>query len=220
MSIPKPPLVAIGAVPACDMIDGRCSAADARLKLARPAIESAAWLVSAFSVVGASVAEVAESMCAMWMRRAFALDALKVLNRPTYSARTLGAVDSLVGLVAQQREVVDPVVGLIAIDVVDMHTARDRSICSFPDGLMFKGTPSASNIHAYIAGLVGAFTTSPMPVVSASRMAEALAAIGAEARANTVPSRSSVGLGWCAAVLARLRRPGLGCHGHMVGHFV
>jgi len=127
-------------------------------------------------------------------------------------------VEILVSIVVEQRQVLKAVVGLVAVEMMDVQPLRNRAVLSFPDDTVLQVATSVGLADANVALPQRPLTAAPVVMVLSRGMAESGAAVGAERRVDPVPFSGLIAAGWQAAIAARLPRLRWRGHIEMVGH--
>lgn len=90
-----------------------------------------------------------------------------VLDRPAASA--LCDMQGLMLHVFDQAQVFETIVGFVAVDVVQMHSMRNRTVSGSPNNAMFEVADTGPDVDAHVASIRdGPLAAAPMPVILSS----------------------------------------------------
>jgi hypothetical protein len=102
-----------------------------------------------------------------------------VRDRPATGALcvALSDVESLVFEVFDQSQISETIIGLVSIDVMQVHAVRDGAVSSAPDDTMLKVADAGFDVHAHVASFGdGSFAAAPVPMILSSTWVSAIAA--------------------------------------------
>jgi hypothetical protein len=75
-------------------------------------------------------------------------------------------MNSLVVAVSDEVQVLNPIVGLVAIEMMDVHAMRNRAVCGSPDNAVLEVADTRTDIDADVAAPgEHPFASAPVPVV-------------------------------------------------------
>ena len=118
--------------------------------------------------------------------------------------------------VRHQGQIVEPVIGFVTVEVVDVESAWNWSEGSDPDCAVFQVAAPVQQSNANVALPERTLSALPVPVVFGGWVAKPGAAVSAEARVDPMAFRSLVALGGRAAIAARNTRLDESWHLEMV----